>query len=169
MEEQKITNFLKETDDNNILKFQTRKWYIINDQNNRKYGKGDENDSTIKFNTEVIKPNLCDYSDAYILVTGDIAVANENNDTLVCFKNCSPFARCVLHLNDEHVESAENLDLIIELYNLTEFSDNYSDSIGTLFQFRRNEKNLNAAGNIDNVNSNDSNILLNTSQIYLND
>ena len=56
------------------MEFQTRKWYIINDQNNGQYGKGNENDSTIKFNTEVIKPNLCDYLDAYILVTGDIAV-----------------------------------------------------------------------------------------------
>ena len=54
MEAQKIINLLEESDDDD-LKFQTRKWYIINDQNNGKYGKGDENDSTIKFNTEVVK------------------------------------------------------------------------------------------------------------------
>ena len=91
MEQQKLINLLVETDDDDdILKFQTRKWYIINVQNNRQYGQGDENDSAIKFNTEVIKPNLCDCSDAYILVTRDIAVVNGNNDTLVCFKNCSP-------------------------------------------------------------------------------
>ena len=75
MEAQKIINILEESDQD-ILKFQTRKSYIINDENNGQYGKGDENDSTIKFNTEVIKPNLCDYSDAYILVTGNIAVVN---------------------------------------------------------------------------------------------
>ena len=73
MEAQKIINLLENSDDNE-LEFQTRKWYIVNDQNNGQYGKGNENDSTIKFNTEVIKPNLCDYLDAYILVTGDIAV-----------------------------------------------------------------------------------------------
>ena len=54
MEAQKIVNLLEESDDD-ILKFQTKRWYIINDQNNEQYGKGDENDSTVKFNTEVIK------------------------------------------------------------------------------------------------------------------
>ena len=56
MEAQKIINLLEYCDDD-ILKFLTKKWYIINDQNNGQYGKGDENDITIKFNTEVIKPN----------------------------------------------------------------------------------------------------------------
>ena len=65
MKAQKITNVLEESDDD-ILKSATSKWYIINYQNNGHYGKGDKNDSTIKFITEVIKPNLCDYSDAYI-------------------------------------------------------------------------------------------------------
>ena len=84
------------------MKFATRKWYIINYQNNGQY----ENDSTIKFDTKVIKPNLCDYSDAYILVTGDIAVVNGNQNTSIAFKNCSPFIKCVAHLNDEYVETA---------------------------------------------------------------
>ena len=75
MQAQKIVNLLEESDDE-VLKFSTRKWYIINDQNNGQYGKGDANDSTIKIDTKVIKPNLCDYSDSFILVTGDIAVVN---------------------------------------------------------------------------------------------
>ena len=68
-------------------KFATRKWYIINDQNNGQYGRGNENenDSTIKFETKVIKPILCDYSDAYILVTGDINIADIAADTNVAF------------------------------------------------------------------------------------
>ena len=135
---------------------QTRKWYIINDQNNGQYGKGDENDSTIKFNTEVLKPNLCDYSDAYNFVTGDIAVVNGNNNTLVCFKNCSPFIRCITHLNDEHIETAENLELIMNMYNLIKYSDNYADSSGSLWQYKRDEQPLNAAGNIDNVTADNS-------------
>ena len=65
MKAQKITNVLEESDDD-ILKSATRKWYIINYQNNGHYGKGGENDSAIKVIAEVIKPNLCDYSDAYI-------------------------------------------------------------------------------------------------------
>ena len=156
MEKQNMINLLEETNDDDILKFQIRKWYIINDQNNGKYGKRDENDFTIKLNAEVIKQSLCDYSDAYILVTGNIAIVNRNNDTLVCFKNCSPFTRCVTHLNGEHVEIAGNLDIIMNLYNLIGYSDNYEQSSGSLFQYKRQDQNLNAAGNIDNANANDS-------------
>ena len=71
METQKIVNLLNDSKKLNS-KFVTRKWYIINIQNNGQYGIGNENDSTIKFETKVIKPNLCDYSDVYILATGDI-------------------------------------------------------------------------------------------------
>ena len=86
----------------------------------------------------------------------NIAVVNGKNNTEICFKNWSPFIRCVTHLNDEHVETAENLELLMNLYYLIEYSDNYSDSTGTLFQFKRQEQNMNAAGNIDSVNVNDS-------------
>ena len=75
MDIQRIANLLNDSV-NESSKFATRKWYIINDQNNGQYGGGIENDSTIKFETKVIKPNLCDSSDAYILVTGDIKVAD---------------------------------------------------------------------------------------------
>ena len=136
METQKIINLLENSDDEEV-NFQTKKWYIINDQNNGQYEKGNENDSTIKFNTEVIKPTLSDYSDAYILVTGDIKVIGGDDNTKVCFKNCSPLIRCVTHLNDEHVETAENLNLVMSMYNLIGYSDNYSDTSGSLFQFKR--------------------------------
>ena len=138
METQKIVNLLN--DSNNVSsKFATRKWYIINDQNNGQYGRENENDSTIKFETKVIKLNLCDDSDAYILVTGDIKYTNIAADTNVAFKNCAPFTRCVTYINDEHVETAENLDIIMPMYNLIEYSDNYSDSSGSLYQFKRDE------------------------------
>ena len=96
METQKIVNLLSNTD-NESSKFATRKWYNINDQNNAQYGRGNENDSTIKFETKVIKPNLCDYSDSYILVTGNIKVTAVTADTNVAFKNCAPFTRCVTY------------------------------------------------------------------------
>ena len=124
METQKIVNLLNGSD-NESSKFATRKWYIVNDQNNGQYGRGNENDSTIKFETKVIKPNLCDYSDAYILVTGDIKVAGGAADTNVAFKSCALFTRCVAHINDEHVETVKNLDIIMATYNLIEYSDNY--------------------------------------------
>ena len=111
METQKIVNLLNDSD-NEFSKFATRKWYIINDQNNSQYGRGHENDSTIKFETKVIKSNLCDYLDAYILVKGDIKIAHIAADTNVAFKNCAHFTRGVTHINDEHVETAESLDII---------------------------------------------------------
>ena len=85
METQKIVNLLNDSD-NESSKLTTRKWYIINDQNNGKYGRGNKNDATIKFETKVIKLNLCDYSDAYILVTGDIKVADVAANTNVALK-----------------------------------------------------------------------------------
>ena len=95
MKTQKIVNLLNDSE-NKSSKFGTRKWYIINDQNSGQYGRGneDENDSTIKFETKVIKPNLCDYSDSSILVTGDIEIADIAADANVTFKNCAPFTRC---------------------------------------------------------------------------
>ena len=151
METQKIVNLLNGSD-NESSRFAKRKWYIINDQNYRLYG----DDSTIKFDTKVIKPILCDYSDAYILVTGDIAVVNGNQNTSIAFKNCSPFTRCVTHLNNEHVETADNLNIIMNMYNLLEYFDNFADSSGSLWQYKRDEQNMTNAGNPDDVNTNDS-------------
>ena len=88
MESQKTKNLLDHKEENN-LKYQTKRWYIINVQNNGQYPEGDIN--TIKIDTEVVKPFLCDYADAYILVTGDITVVNGAANTNVAFKNCHPF------------------------------------------------------------------------------
>ena len=123
--------------------------YIIKYQNNGQYGRGNENDSTIKFETKVIKPNLCNYSDAYILVTGDIKVAGVAADTNVAFKNCVPFTRCVTHINDEHVETAENLDIIMPMYNLLGYSDNYPDSSESLHHFKRDESPMNGRNSLN--------------------
>ena len=69
-------------------------------------------------------------------MTGDTKVAVAAPDTNIAFKNCAPFTRCVTHINDEHVETAENLDIIMPMYNLIEYSDNYADSSGSLYQFK---------------------------------
>ena len=145
METQIILNLLNGSG-NESSKFPTRKWYIINNQNNGQYGTGDENGTTNKFETKVIKPNLCDYSDAYIFVTRNITATSANANTDIAFKNCAPFTRCVTHINDEHTEAAESLDIIMHMYNFLEYSDNYADSSGTLRQFKRDEQDITAAG-----------------------
>ena len=68
-------------------------------------------------------------------------------DTKVTFKNCAPFTRYVTHINDEHIDTAENLDIIMLMYNLIEYSDNYSETSGSLWQFKRDKQNMNNNGN----------------------
>ena len=148
METQKIANLLGDVDTESS-KFATRKWYVINDQNNTNYGEGNEDSTTIKFETKVIKSNLCDYSDAYILVTGNMR-ATGGGDTKFAFKNCAPFTKCITHINDEHVDNADNLDIIMPMYNLIEYSHNYSDTSASLWQFKRDKQNMNN-GNPANV------------------
>ena len=137
MENQKIISLL-DSSDNESQKFATKRRYIINDQNtgNNAYGNG-EDGATIKFETKVIKPNLCDYSDAYISVIGDIQ--NKPANSVVAFKNSTPFRTCDVTINDEHGEKAEDLDIVMPMYNLLEYSDNYQDSTGSLYQFKRDE------------------------------
>ena len=149
-ETQKLVNLLNGSD-NESSKFATIKWYIINDQNNGQYGVGNENDLTINFEIKVIKSNLFDYSDAYIFVTGYIKVVDVAANTNVAFKNRAPFTRCVTHINDEHVEAAENLYIIMPMYNLIEYSDNYADFSGSLYQFKRDKSLMNNKGNPLNV------------------
>ena len=146
IETQKIANLLNDSN-NESSKFAATKWYIINDQNNGQYGRVNENNSTIKFEAKVIKPNLCYYSDAYILVTGDIKVADVAANTNVAFKNCTPFTRCVTHIDNNHVEPAENLDMIMPMYNLNEYSNNYADSFGNIYHFKRDGSPMNDAEN----------------------
>ena len=78
---------------------------------------------------------------------GNISVIGEYQNTDIAFKNCIPFTRYVVHLTDEHIETAEDLDIIMNMYNLIEYSDNYAESSGTLWQYKRDEQNINN-GNI---------------------
>ena len=89
-------------------------------------------------------------------MTGDVNVADVAPNTNVAFKNCAPFTRCVTHINDEHVETAENLDIIIPMYNLIEYSDYYADSSRSLYQFKRDESPMNDAGNLINFDLDNS-------------
>ena len=142
MENQKIISLLDKIDTDS-KHFATKKWYIINDENDINYGvnkdAGADNPDTIKYDTKVLNPNLCDYAEAYILVDGTIRATNAANATRLALKNCAPFTKCNLEINDEHVDTAENLDLVMPIYNLIEYSDNYQDSSATLYQYKRDE------------------------------
>ena len=109
MENQKIINLL-DKDDTDSKNFAAKKWYVINEENNTNYGvnkyTGTDTPDTIKYNTRVLKPNLCDYAEAYILFDGTIRATNAVNATRLALKNCAPFTKCNLEINDEHVNTA---------------------------------------------------------------
>ena len=152
METQKIVNVLGDND-NESSKFATRKWHVINDQNNTDYGEKNEDSTTVKFETKAIKSCLCDYSGIYILLTGDITAIDGDGYTQIAFKNYGPFTKCKTHINDEHVDSTRNLDIIMPMYNLIEYSGNYSDTSGRLWQFKRDESPVANDENPDNVST----------------
>ena len=149
METQKIINLLNDSS-NEESKFATKKWYVIDSQTTKgKYKQGD----TIKFETETIKSSLCDYSDAFILVTGNITVA-ANNDTDVAFKNCAPFSICKTVINDAFNDKTNHIYIEMPMYSLIECSDSYSDTSGSLWQYKRGEVPANIADlTIDNSES----------------
>ena len=132
MEHQKILNLLNEVNDS---KFVTRNWNIFTDQSNAKYDVGNE---TI-YNTEVLKSNLCDHNDAYILVRGDITVTSAP-ETPVLFKNCAPFTKCITKIDGTTIDDAEDLDLVMSMYSLIEYSSNYSET-SSLWFYSNNEAN----------------------------
>ena len=104
METQKIINLFNNSS-NEEFKFATKKWYVTDSQSAKgKYKQGD----TIKFETENIKSSLCDYSDAYILVTGDVTV-DAGNNTDAAFKNYTPFSTCNTEINDVFVDEANHI------------------------------------------------------------
>ena len=149
MEIQKIINLLNDSN-NEESKFATRKWYVIDSQTAK--GKYNQKNS-IKFETESIESSLCDYSDVFILVTGDITVTADNN-TDVAFKNCAPFSTCKTEINDVFIDEANHIYIALPLQNLIEYSNKYSDTSGNLWRFKRDEvPGINADLAIDNSES----------------
>ena len=95
-------------------------------------------DDVIKFEAETIKSSLCDYSDAFILVTGNITVNAVNNKD-VALKICAPFSTWETVINDAFVDESDHIYIAMPMYNLIEYSDNYSDTSGSLWQFKSDE------------------------------
>ena len=123
--------------------------YIDSQTAKGKYKQGDP----IKFETQTIKSSLCDYFDAFILVAGNIAVTADNNID-VTFKNCAPFSTYTTKINGIFVDEENHIYIAMPMYNLIEYSDNYSDTSGSLWQFKRDEVPANNAElTIDNSQS----------------
>ena len=102
-------------------KFVTRNWNISND--NSKANNDAENEIT--YNTEVLKANLRDYNDAYILVRGDNTITTAPTRQ-VAFKNCAPLTKCITKVDGTKIDDAEDLDLVMPMYNLMQHSSNCS-------------------------------------------
>ena len=156
MEYDKINNLLLSEDNESevskanemsekLSKFVTREYVRVNSLSNAY----NENKS-IRFKTPMLRSNLCDYSDTYILVKGTITVtapgANNNANNIrdkrnrpLILKNNVPFVSCITRINGELIEDADDLDIVTPMYNLLEYSKNYRKTIGSLYNYYRDE------------------------------
>ena len=124
---------------NQPTKFRTKSWVEINDESCGTY----YTNSQIKFKTSMLRSSLCDYSNAYILVKGtttvaqETAVASNNASKNVIFKNYAPFTSCISRINNTQAVDASYIDVVMQMYDLIEYSDNYLKTSGILWQFYR--------------------------------
>ena len=126
MEYQKITNLLDNeavpNASNQTSKFRTRNWVEINDESRGKYAGND-----IKFKTTMLRSNLCDYADAYILVNGTGTITGAGDDAVarqadernkrVTFKNCAPFIKCINRISNTEIDNAKDIDIVMPMCN----------------------------------------------------
>ena len=149
MEYQKIANLLESTSDN-LSKFRTRNWVEINDKSRENNANGD-----IRFKTTMLRSNLCDYADSHILVKGTITITGagvganageiqaDERDKGVTFKNYAPLTKCISRINNTGIDNAHDIDIVMPMYNLIEYSDNYSKTSGSLWQYYKDDPNDN--------------------------
>ena len=151
MEYQKKANLLND-ESNKPSKFRTRNWIEINDDSRGTYPVNKQ----IKFKKPMLRSSLCNYADAYILVKGNITynntaadgVAANNAAKKLIFKNFAPFTNCRSKTNKTQIYDAEYIDIVMPMYNLIEYSDNYSKTSGSLQQYCKEIPAVNNAGNI---------------------
>ena len=160
MEYDKINNLLGSQSEK-LSKFVTREYVRVNSLSNT-YNES----KSIRFKTPMLRSDLCDYADAYILINGTITVtanAGANNirdkkNRPLILKNNAPFVSCITKINNKLIEDAEDLDIVTPMYNLLEYSKNYKRTIGSLYNYYRdeltNDNNNNNFANRNVVNSN---------------
>ena len=147
MEYQKITNLLEITSDN-PSKFRTRNSVEINNELIGNYANSD-----IRFKTTMLRSNLWDYTDSYILVKGAITITGAGDDAAarqadernkgVTFKNCAPFTKCISRINNTDIDNVHDIDIVMPMYNLVEYSDNYPTTSGSLWGYYKDDANNN--------------------------
>ena len=148
---------------NQPSKFRARNWVEINDEARGTYSPNKQ----IKFKTSMLRSSLCDYSDAYILVKGNITVNNtaadgaaaNNTNKKVIFKNCAPFTNCISKINNTLIDNAEYIDIVMPMYTLIEYINNYSKTSGNLWQYCKEIPAVDGDDNIanfDGANATDS-------------
>ena len=123
-------------------------WVEISDES-----RGTYNSNDIRFKTTMQRSNLCDYADAYILVQGTITITGAENDDdgkrfdernkSLIFKNCAPFTKCISRINNKDIDNAQDIDIVMPMYNLIEYSDNCSKTSGSLWQYYKDDPNNN--------------------------
>ena len=101
----------------------------------------------------MLRYNLCDYADAYILVKGTITITGAGDDAVarqayernkgVIFKNCAPFTKCISTINGTEIDNAQDIDIVMPMYNLIEYSNNYSKTSASLWQYYKDDPNDN--------------------------
>ena len=162
MEYDKINNLL-DSESEKLSKFVTREYVRVNSLSNTY----NENKS-IRFKAPMLRSDLCDYLDAYILVSGTITVAGnhprDRQNKPVILKNNAPFVSCITRINRELIEDADDLDIVMPMYNLLEYSKNYRKIIGSLFNYYRDELNDDA----DNNNFTNNNVVSSNTFNYKN-
>ena len=145
MEYDKINNLL-DSESENLSKFVTREYVRVNSLSNTY----DEN-KLIRFKTPMLRSDLRDYANAYILVSGTITIAGNHpryrQNKPVILKINVPFVSCITRINRELIEDADDLDIIMPMYNLLEYSKNYRKTIGSLYNYYRDELNYDADNN----------------------
>ena len=135
---------------NQPSKFRTRNWVEINNESRGTYTNND-----IIFKSTMLRSNFCDYVDAYILVNGRIAITRAGDDgaarradkrdkSVICV-NCAPFTKCKSRINNTDIDTAEDTNIVMPMYNLIEYSDNYSKTSGSLWQYCKDEPSDNLA------------------------
>ena len=139
MEYDKINNLLdSQSEEIKLSKFVTRQYVKVNSLSNTY----DANKS-IRFKTPMLRSDLCDYADAYVLVNGTITVAGnhprDRQNRPLILKNNAPFISCITKINNELIEDAEDLDIVMPIYNLLEYSKNYRRTIGSLYNYYRDD------------------------------
>ena len=101
----------------------------------------------------MLKSSLCDYGDTYIFVKGTITITGagtdpalrqaDEGDEEVIFKSCSPFINCQIEINNTETDNAQDIDIVMSIYNLIEYRENYSKTSRSLWQYYKDEPNDN--------------------------